>query len=79
MSETIEFSSGIQKQILAGLNIFKIATLVSEEDIATAIAVLEGTLDDHSIAPIVHCSLQLEHPCVFEFMVSGMSEPRLLF
>jgi hypothetical protein len=79
MSETIEFSSGVQKQLLAGLNIFKIASLKSEEDIATAIAVLEGTLDDHSIAPIIHGSLQLAHPYVFEFMVSGMSEPRLLY
>ena len=79
MSETVGFSSGIQKQILAGLNIFKVATLASEEAIATATAVLEGTLDGHSIAPIIHCSLQLEHPCVFEFMVSGMCEPCLLY
>lgn len=80
MSDTINFSSSVQKQLLAGLNIFKPASLTSEEDIATAIAILEGTLDDHhSIAPIIHCSLQLEHPYVFEFMVSGMSEPRLLY
>jgi hypothetical protein len=79
MSETIEFSSGVQKQLLAGLNIFKIASLTSEEEIATAITVLEGTLDDHSIAPIIHCSLQLEHPYAFEFMVSGMYKPRLLY
>ncbi|KAH8984682.1 hypothetical protein EDB92DRAFT_2117025 [Lactarius akahatsu] len=75
MSEPPEFSSGVQKQLLAGLKIFDIAALrlASEEDIATAVAVLEGTLDNHSMAPIICCSLQSEHPYAFEFMISSIN------
>ncbi|KAH9022664.1 hypothetical protein EDB84DRAFT_1441149 [Lactarius hengduanensis] len=73
MSEPPEFSFGVQKQLLAGLKIFNIAALASEEDIATAVAVLEGTLDDHSMAPIIYCSLQHEHPYAFEFMISSIN------
>ena len=77
-SKPIDFSSGVHKQLLAGLDIFRIASLTSEEDIATAIAVLEGTLDDHSIAPIIDCSLQPQYPYVLEFMISCMSETLIL-
>ncbi|KAH8984684.1 hypothetical protein EDB92DRAFT_2117028 [Lactarius akahatsu] len=74
MSESPEFSSGVQKQLLAGLKIFNVASLTSDEDIATAVAVLEGTLDDHSMAPIIRCSLQLGHPYAFEFMISSVND-----
>ncbi|KAH9075544.1 hypothetical protein EDB83DRAFT_2515178 [Lactarius deliciosus] len=72
MSESPEFSSGVQKQLLAGLKIFNIASLTSDEDTATAVAVLEGTLDDHSMAPIIRCSLQ--QPYAFEFMISSVND-----
>ena len=75
MSKPPEFSSGVHKQLLAGLNIFNKASLKSEADIATAVDVLEGTLDDYSMGPIIHCSLQPERPFAFEFMISCMSEP----
>ncbi|KAH9172882.1 hypothetical protein EDB89DRAFT_1885655 [Lactarius sanguifluus] len=74
MSESPEFSSGVQKQLLAGLKIFNIASLTSDDDIATAVAMLEGTLDDHSMAPIIRCSLQLGLPYAFEFMISSVND-----
>ncbi|KAI9453670.1 hypothetical protein BJY52DRAFT_1214046, partial [Lactarius psammicola] len=70
MSKPPEFSADVHKQLLAGLNIFNTASLTSEEDIAVAVAVLEGTFDDYSTGPIIHCSLQPEHPYAFEFMIS---------
>ena len=78
MSKPPEFSSGVHKQFLAGLNIFNKASLKSEADIATAVDVLEGTLDDYSTGPIIHCSLQPERPYAFEFMISCMSEPLVM-
>ncbi|KAI9455099.1 hypothetical protein BJY52DRAFT_1417616 [Lactarius psammicola] len=45
-------------------------SLTSEEDIAVAVAVLEDTLDERSTGPIIHCSLQPEHPYAFEFVIS---------
>ncbi|KAI9436977.1 hypothetical protein H4582DRAFT_2058436 [Lactarius indigo] len=74
MSKSPEFSSGIHKQIWADLNIFNTASLTSDEDIANAVAVLEGTLDDHSAGPIIHRSLQPEHPYAFEFMISSIND-----
>lgn len=71
---TLPETSSVQKQLLAGLNIFNTASLASEEDIAIAVTVLEDTLDDHSTGPIIHCSLQPEHPYAFEFMISCMSK-----
>ncbi|KAI9453661.1 hypothetical protein BJY52DRAFT_1418183 [Lactarius psammicola] len=68
-----KISSGVHKQLLAGLKIFNITSLTSEEEIATAVAVLEGTIDDHSMAPIIHCSLQPEHPFAFEFLISSVN------
>ena len=79
MSKSPEFSEGVHKQLLAGLNIFNTASLTSEEDIAIAVAVLEGTLDDHSTGPIIHCSLRPERPYAFEFMISCTSEPLVLY
>ncbi|KAI9453668.1 hypothetical protein BJY52DRAFT_1396510, partial [Lactarius psammicola] len=70
MSKSPEFSSSEHKQLLAGLNIFNTASLTSEEDIAVAVAVLEDTLDERSTGPIIHCSLQPEHPYAFEFVIS---------
>ncbi|KAH9065010.1 hypothetical protein EDB87DRAFT_1574733 [Lactarius vividus] len=49
------------------------AALASEEDIATAVAVLEGTLDDHSVAPIIYYPLPPEHPYALEFMISSIN------
>ena len=79
MSKPPEFSSGVHKQLLAGLNIFNKASLESEADVATAVDVLEGTLDDHSMGPIIHFSLQPEHFYAFEFMISCMSDPLVLY
>ena len=78
MSKSPQFFSGLHNQLLAGLNIFNKAFLKSEADVATAVDVLEGTLDAHSIGPIIHCSLLPERPYAFEFMISCMSEPFVL-
>jgi hypothetical protein len=59
-----------QKQLLAGLTIFKPSILVTEDDVAAAVTVLEGSLDSKSIDDIIHLSLQPEHPYVFEFILS---------
>ncbi|KAH9075547.1 hypothetical protein EDB83DRAFT_2312005 [Lactarius deliciosus] len=64
---------GVHKQIWADLNIFNTASLTSDEDIAIAVAVLEGTLDGYSAGPIIHRSLQPEHPYAFEFMISSVN------
>lgn len=77
MSNTV--SSGVYEQPFSGLGIFDIASLTSEEVIATAVAVLEGTLDDRSMAPIIHCSLQPRRPYAFEFMISCTSELFVLY
>lgn len=74
MSNLPEFSSGVHKQFLASLKIFNPATLTSDEEIANEVAVLEGTLDDDSTGPIIHGSLQPDHPYAFEFIISCMSE-----
>ncbi|KAH8984688.1 hypothetical protein EDB92DRAFT_1950637 [Lactarius akahatsu] len=74
MSKSHELSSGIHKQLLAGLNIFDTASLTSDEDIALAVGVLEGTLDDHSTGPIIQCSLLPEHPYAFEFVISSVND-----
>ncbi|KAI0297515.1 hypothetical protein B0F90DRAFT_1819255 [Multifurca ochricompacta] len=50
----------ICKQFLAGLNIFNASSLTTDEDINTAVNVLQDTLDDESIGPIIRCSLSLE-------------------
>ncbi|KAH9172873.1 hypothetical protein EDB89DRAFT_841924 [Lactarius sanguifluus] len=70
MSNSPEFSFGVHKHLLAGLNLFNKALLKSEADIATAVDVLEGTLDDYSTGPIIHFSLRPEHPYAFEFVIS---------
>ncbi|KAH9172877.1 hypothetical protein EDB89DRAFT_842082 [Lactarius sanguifluus] len=74
MSKSHELSSGVHRQLLAGLNIFDTASLTSDEDIAIAVAVLEGTLDDHSTGPIIQCSLLPEHPYAFEFVISSVND-----
>jgi hypothetical protein len=75
MSNLPEFSSGhsVHRQFLAGLKIFDPASLTSDEEVAIAVAVLEGTLDDDSTGPIITCSLQPDHPHAFEFIISCMS------
>ena len=70
MTEPQEISTDVHKQLLVGLNIFHPSRLGTEDDIAVALDVLEGSLDGESIGPIVFCSLQPEHPYVFEFIVS---------
>ncbi|KAH9985773.1 hypothetical protein BJV77DRAFT_1031306 [Russula vinacea] len=74
MSRSSEFSADVHKQFLAGLDIFHPSRLSTEDDIALAVHVLEGCLDDESIGPIILCSVQPEHPYVFEFIVSSISE-----
>jgi hypothetical protein len=63
-----ELPSDVRKQLLAGLDIFHPTT---EDSISVAVDVLEGSLDNKSIGPIILCSLQPEHPYVFEFIMSG--------
>lgn len=70
MSRSSELSEDVHKQLLAGLNIFHASRLATEDDIALAVNVLEGSLDNESIGPIILCSLQPEHPYVFEFINS---------
>jgi hypothetical protein len=70
MSRSSELSEDVHKQLLAGLNIFHPSRLATEDDIALAVNVLEGSLDNESIGPIILCSLQPEHPYVFEFIYS---------
>lgn len=65
-----ELSEDVHKQLLAGFDIFHPSRLSTEGDIAVAVNVLEGSLDSKSIGPIILCSLQPEHPYVFEFIVS---------
>ncbi|KAH9981609.1 P-loop containing nucleoside triphosphate hydrolase protein [Russula compacta] len=74
MSKSQSISTDIHKQLLAGLNIFHPSRLVTEDDITVAVNVLEGSLDHESIGPIILCSLQPEHPYVFEFIVSFVSK-----
>lgn len=71
-------SADIHKQLLAGLDIFHPSRLVTEDDVAVAINVLEGSLDKKSIGPIILCSLLPEHPYAFEFIVSCKSSFALL-
>ena len=70
MPQPPDISSDVYKQLLAGLNIFLPSRLATDDDIEAAINVLEGSLDNKSIGPIILCSLQPEHPYVFEFIVS---------
>ena len=65
-----ELSVDVHKQLLAGFDIFHPSRLSTEDQIAVAVNVLEGSLDIKSIGPIILCSLQPEHPYVFEFIVS---------
>ena len=65
-----ELSSDVRKQLLAGLDIFHPSRLATDDSITVAINVLEGSLDNKSIGPIIQCSLQPEHPYVFEFIMS---------
>ena len=65
-----ELSADVHRQLLAGFDIFHPYRLSTEDDIAVAVNVLEGSLDNKSIGPIILCSLQPEHPYVFEFIVS---------
>ncbi|KAH9075551.1 P-loop containing nucleoside triphosphate hydrolase protein [Lactarius deliciosus] len=74
MPNSPEFSSSVHKHLLAGLNLFNKALLKSEADIAIAVDVLEGTLDDYSTGPIIHFSLRPEHPYAFEFMISSVND-----
>ena len=63
-------SADVHKQLLAGFSIFHPSRLSTEDDIVVALNVLEGSLDNKSIGPIILCSLQPEHPYVFEFIVT---------
>jgi hypothetical protein len=72
MSQSLppELSTDVHKQLLAGLDVFHPSRLSTEHDIAVAVNVLEGSLDNKSIGPIILCSIQPEHPYVFEFIMS---------
>ena len=65
-----ELSVDVHKQLLAGLDIFHPSRLATDDSISVAVDVLEGSLDDKSIGPIILCSLQPEHPYVLEFIMS---------
>jgi hypothetical protein len=65
-----KLSTNVHKQLLAGLTIFNPSGLVTEDDIATAVAVLEDSLDNESISSIIHLSFQPEYTYVFEFILS---------
>ncbi len=69
-SQSPELSADVRKQLLAGLDIFHPSRLATEDSITIAVNVLEGSLDNRSIGPIILCSLQPEHPYVFEFIAS---------
>jgi len=71
MSQSPDLSEDVHKQLLAGLNVFHPARLRTKDDIDVAVSVLEDSLDNESIGPIILCSLQPEHPYVFEFIVSS--------
>jgi hypothetical protein len=65
-----KLSADVHKQLLAGFDIFHPSRLATEEDIAVALDVLEGSLDTKSVGSIILCSLQPEHPYAFEFIES---------
>lgn len=65
-----EFSADVHKPLLAGLDIFHPSRLATEDSIGVAIYVLEESLDNETIGSIIMCSLQPEHPYVFEFIMS---------
>ena len=70
MAQLSELSTGVHQQLLAGFNIFHPSLLLTEDDIAAAVGVLEDSLDEESIRPILLCSLLPQHPSVFEFIIS---------
>jgi hypothetical protein len=70
MSQTPEIPKDVYRQILAAFSIFHPSRLGTEDDISVAVGVLEDSLDNQSIGPIILSSLQPEHPYVFEFIVS---------
>ena len=72
MSQSLppELSANVHKQLLAGFDVFRPSRLSTEDSIGAAVNVLEGSLDNKSIGPIILCSLQPEHPYVFEFVMS---------
>ncbi|KAI9510706.1 hypothetical protein F5148DRAFT_1177323 [Russula earlei] len=74
MSLSPDISTDVHKQLIVGLNIFHPSRLRTEDDINVAVNVLEGSLDKESIGPIILCSLQPEHPYVFEFIISSVGE-----
>jgi hypothetical protein len=65
-----ELSADVHKQLLASFDIFHPSRLATKKEIAVAVNLLEGSLDNKSIGPLILCSLQPEHPYVFEFIVS---------
>lgn len=69
-SQSPELSADVHKQLLAGLDIFRPSRFATEDSIAIAVNVLEGSLDRKSIGPIILCSIQPEHPYVLEFIMS---------
>jgi hypothetical protein len=66
-------STSVYKELLAGLRILDPTHLATDQDIATALNVLEGTLDIETIYPIILASLQPECLYVFEFILSCKS------
>jgi len=70
MAQLSEISTDVHKQLLAGLDIFRPSRLRTKDDIDVVLNVLEGSLDNESIGPIILCALRPEHPYVFEFIIS---------
>jgi hypothetical protein len=62
--------TNVHKQLLAGLRIFNPSSFATEDDIATAVTVLQDSLDNESIGSIIYVSILPEHPYVFEFILS---------
>lgn len=70
MAQLSEISTDVHKQLLAGLRIFQPSGLRTKDDISVALNVLEGSLDNESLGPIILCALRPEYPYVFEFIIS---------
>ncbi|KAI0258663.1 hypothetical protein BC834DRAFT_696808 [Gloeopeniophorella convolvens] len=69
----------LQKQFLSGLTIFNPSLLATKQDVATAVNVLEGTLDGDSIGPILQCALQSVYPYTLEFIICAVGKTSAVF
>ncbi|THH16780.1 hypothetical protein EW146_g3906 [Bondarzewia mesenterica] len=63
--------------ILIGLNIFRPELLLNEEDLRTAVEVLEGSIDHESVAPIVTHAMQNSNG--LEFILTAVKQETYAF